>query len=88
MWVDMFPKIPGSVIPPPLDVSPRKPEKYVLRIVVRNTSDVLLDDRCAVTGETMSDIYVKGYKTTQIIIMICDYAFYDCRWLLQTTPFC
>ena len=90
MWVDMFPKIPGSVIPPPLDVSPRKPEKYVLRIVVRNTSDVLLDDRCAVTGETMSDIYVKGYKTTQIIIMICDYAFYDCRWLtgsddIQTT---
>lgn len=60
MWVDLFPKIPGAVIPPPLDVCPRKPEKYVLRIVVWNTNDVLLDERCVATGETMSDIYVKG----------------------------
>lgn len=61
LWVDLFPKTPGCLIPPPLDIAPRKPEKYVLRVVIWNTSDVLLDERCAVTGETMSDIYVKGW---------------------------
>lgn len=60
MWVDIFPKLPGCVLPPPLDISPRKPEKFELRIVIWNTSDVLLDDRSAITGEDMSDIYVKG----------------------------
>ena len=58
MWVDMFPK--DSNIPPPIDIAPRKPEKYVLRIVVWNTKDVILDEISIATGEAMSDIYVKG----------------------------
>ena len=58
MWVDIFPK--DTNIPNPVDVSLRKPEKYVLRIVVWNTSDVVLDEISIVTGEAMSDIYVKG----------------------------
>ena len=58
MWVDMFPK--SHAIPPPIDVSPRKPERYVLRIVVWNTKDVVLDEVSVVTGEAMSDIYVKA----------------------------
>ena len=59
MWVDIFPKT-GANLPPPIDISPRKPEKYYLRIVVWNTKDVLLDEVSVATGEAMSDIYVKG----------------------------
>ena len=58
MWVDIFKKKNG--VPPPIDVSPRKPEKYLLRIVVWNTKDVALDEVSLVTREAMSDIYVKG----------------------------
>ena len=60
MWVDMFKKVDGIPPPPPVDVSPRKPEKYVLRIVVWNTKDVILNEHSLVSGESMSDIYVKG----------------------------
>lgn len=33
--------------------------RYVLRVIVWNTKDVLLDEK-SITGEEMSDIYVKG----------------------------
>ena len=56
MWVDIFKKEEG--IPPPVDVSPRKPEKYVLRVVVWNCE--ILVDVSEQTGEEMNDLYVKG----------------------------
>ena len=58
MWVDIFRKDEGINIPPPVDVSPRKPEKYVLRVVVWNCE--ILQDVSRVTGEEMNDLYVKG----------------------------
>ena len=62
MWVDIFPN--DNNVPNPVDVSLRKPEKYVLRVVVWNTKDVNLVKKdikgSVATGEAMNDIYLKG----------------------------
>lgn len=59
MWVDIFPKDYG---PPgmPFNISPREPGEYTLRVIIWNTSDVILEE-VSVMGEAMSDIYVKGW---------------------------
>ncbi|XP_033931919.1 otoferlin isoform X3 [Pseudochaenichthys georgianus] len=64
MWVDMFPMdmpAPG----PALDISPRKPKSFELRVVIWNTDDVILEDDAFMTGEKMSDIYVRGWLKGQ-----------------------
>ncbi len=60
LWVDMFPMdmpLPGL----PVDVSPRKPSSYELRVIIWNTDEVVLEDDAFFTGDKMSDIYVKGW---------------------------
>ncbi|KAM8924190.1 myoferlin isoform 2-T2 [Pelodytes ibericus] len=59
MWVDIFPKALGPP-GPPFNVTPRKAKQYILRVIVWNTKDVILDEK-SITGEEMSDIYVKGW---------------------------
>ena len=61
MWVDIFEEDTSNPIPDPVDISPRKPEPYELRVIVWNTANVEFDEVSHVTGEPMSDIFVKGY---------------------------
>ena len=50
MWVDMFP----MDMPPPgpaLDISPRKPKKMELRVIIWNTDEVICEDDDVFTGK-------------------------------------
>ena len=58
MWVDIFQK--DLNISNPVDISPRRPHKYVLRVVVYNVKDVLEFGDVNIVGEEMNDLYVKG----------------------------
>ena len=68
MWVDIFKK--SHFIPPPIDISPREPVLYELRVVVWNTENVLPKDWSRATNEEMSDIYVKGQVECVIAISL------------------
>ncbi|KAM6955134.1 fer-1-like protein 6 [Lycodopsis pacificus] len=60
MWVDMFP-VDSPHPGPSVDISPRKPKGYELRVIIWDTADVILTDSSFLTGEQSSDIYVKGW---------------------------
>ena len=66
MWVDMF-KLPSNLSfrPKLIDITPRKPIKFQLRIIIFRTEEVILDDVNPVTGERTSDIYIKGFINEQ-----------------------
>ncbi|XP_060773958.1 otoferlin isoform X1 [Neoarius graeffei] len=64
MWVDMFP-MDASAPGPAIDISPRKPKKYELRVIIWNTDEVILEDDDYFTGEKSSDIYVRGWLKGQ-----------------------
>lgn len=58
MWIDQFPlDVPP---PPPIDIKPRQPIQYELRVIIWNTDDVVLGVN-PFTGTASSDIYVKGW---------------------------
>ncbi|XP_078094608.1 myoferlin-like [Mustelus asterias] len=59
MWIDIFPKRLGTP-GPPFNITPRAPVRYVLRCIIWNTSDVILQE-ANIMGEKMSDIYIKGW---------------------------
>ncbi|XP_067937439.1 otoferlin-like [Watersipora subatra] len=62
MWVDIFP-LDAPALPPTIDISPRKPKGYELRVTIWNTDEVILEEDDFFTGEKSSDIYVKGWLT-------------------------
>jgi len=47
-------------VPEKVNITPRKPISYELRVVVWNTEDVVLCEDDFFSGEKKSDIYVKG----------------------------
>jgi hypothetical protein len=57
----MFPYSEASKRIQPVNIELPKPIKLQLRVVIKNTKEVLLDDRDPFTGERTSDIYVKGW---------------------------
>ncbi|CAF4514045.1 unnamed protein product [Rotaria socialis] len=61
LFIDIFPKSQGAP-GPTFTITPRKPKPYILRCIVWNTSDVILEET-SITGEKMSDIYVKGWMS-------------------------
>ena len=72
MWVDMFP----MDMPPPkfqVDISPRKPTAWELRVIVWNTDEVVLEDDAFFSGDKMSDIYVKGWVNSNIFSILCNF---------------
>lgn len=60
MWVDIFP-CRDAPTPSPIDITPRKPISYELRVIIWNTEDVMLSEDDFFTGEKKSDIFVKGF---------------------------
>ena len=50
-----------------VDISPRKPTAWELRVIIWNTDEVMLEDDAFFSGEKMSDIYVRGSVITYII---------------------
>lgn len=67
MWIDMFPNIDDKcVIPKPVNISPLKPIKVQLRVIIYNTKDVKLVDSDWIINKNTSDIYVKGWLGDKI----------------------
>lgn len=58
MWVDLFPA--NEQIPPPVNITPRVPEKYELRVIVWSTHNVVLVNTGTVIGNQNTDIFIKG----------------------------
>ena len=57
MWVDIFPRHLGP-LPSPVDITPRKPQSYVLRMVVYDAVNTASGALCSCSDD-VADMYVK-----------------------------
>ncbi|XP_066910478.1 otoferlin-like [Clytia hemisphaerica] len=60
LWVDLF-DMDGPSPDAAVDITPRKPTAFELRVIIWNTEDVELGDINILTGQPCADIYVKGW---------------------------
>ncbi|XP_054264367.1 fer-1-like protein 6 [Macrosteles quadrilineatus] len=60
MWVDMFDISIGN-IPLPLDITPRQPQAYELRVNILNTAKIPLIDQYTFEDKKCTDILVTGW---------------------------
>ncbi|KAL1131035.1 hypothetical protein AAG570_012272 [Ranatra chinensis] len=60
MWVDILPQ-KEAPLPPQVDIKPRKPEDFVLRVIVWKTSKIELVDESLLIGKKHGDILIKGW---------------------------
>ncbi|KAK5642454.1 hypothetical protein RI129_008621 [Pyrocoelia pectoralis] len=65
MWLDIFPFM-DTEYPKAVNITPRKPISYELRVIIWNTEEVILQEDDFFTGEKMSDIFVKGWLTNSM----------------------
>ncbi|KAK9499376.1 hypothetical protein O3M35_002424 [Rhynocoris fuscipes] len=61
MWLDILLNEPGVPLPPMVDISPRIPEPYELRVIVWSTSKVVMKDKSVTHGKMNTDIYIKSW---------------------------
>ncbi|XP_050311727.1 otoferlin isoform X2 [Anthonomus grandis grandis] len=60
LWIDIFQRL-DIPVPEKVDIKPRKPIAYELRVIIWNTEEISLKEDDFYTGEKKSDIYVKGF---------------------------
>ena len=65
MWIDMF-RVNELPPKPAVNIKPKPPEDYEIRVTIWNTEAVPLVENQFLTGEKSSDIYVKGLNTYMI----------------------
>ena len=81
MFVDVFP-LKNGVPGPPLNVATRKAKEYFLRVIIWNTAEVPPDET-SITGEEMSDLYLKGTNESQILVQL-----FSLKYLLDQCNVC
>ncbi|CAD5210284.1 unnamed protein product [Bursaphelenchus xylophilus] len=59
MFVHIFPKVISDRIPSPIDISPRQPQPYQLRVVIWGLRNVILPKKSF--GRPAADLYVRCY---------------------------
>jgi hypothetical protein len=59
MWVDIFDK--SKPLPPKVDIHLPSNEGFELRVIVWNVANCILQEEASLTGEMMTDIYVKCF---------------------------
>lgn len=84
MFVDIFP-LKNGVPGPPLYVATRKPKEYFLRVIIWNTAEVPPDET-SITGEEMSDLYLKGRNENQMLTQLfnLEYLLDECNGCYKT----
>ena len=79
--MDIFP-LKNGVPGPPLYVATRKPKEYFLRVIIWNTAEVPPDET-SITGEEMSDLYLKGRNENQMLTQL-----FNLEYLLDECNVC